>query len=117
MRHLNKIVSSFFQLLIALFCLFSVTNVMACRYIPDQRPMAERHREVSIVFEGVVVSATEEETVFKVKKVLRGSVKDYFHVEQSKSSCSIRFAVGQHWRYAGPNYMSPSELLEKQEVK
>ncbi len=50
--------------------------------------------------------------VFGVEHQIKGLSTDKFSVNQGRTSCDIKFVVGQKWLYAGQNVFNPSILLE-----
>lgn len=84
---------------------------LACKFIPDERPLARRLESEPVVFVGTVLSADKDRTVFAVKGSARGVKGDSYEAKGPGSSCDIRFGVGQIWLYAGGSVTSPSAML------
>ena len=78
----------------------------------DLRPSSQRLAETPLAFIGTVTSVSGLRVTFAVHHAINGAPGSSTTVEASPpSTCSIAFAVGQRWLYAGPATSHPSVLL------
>lgn len=109
---------------IALLFIYSSVG-LACKFVPDERPVDQRVAEAPIAFEGVVDSVDGEQVTFKVTKWMHGqeqalsmtdkmmgiATPSTYTTKMGKTTCDIRFSVGQNWLYAGTSVLSPSKII------
>ncbi|MDE1153714.1 MAG: hypothetical protein PW788_14360 [Micavibrio sp.] len=97
-----------FTLLAALLLL--AAPAQACRFIPQDPAVLAAAAKVAFI--GTIRTDEVGLIFFHVEKGIKG-VKDgdEFTVEMGKSSCDIRFEVGQRWLYQGQMQMSGSRML------
>lgn len=86
--------------------LFFLTGpAQACRFIPDQRPLADRMADYKTVFIGSVKDTASEtgtgnaDAVFAVQLAIKGALKtgDAVKVESHVGSCAHSYQPGQIW--------------------
>ena len=84
-----------------------------CSFVADERPLAERLKEVPVAFIGTVSRVTPDGTVeFQIEHLLRGKVAGHlFVVRTTPSTCNLMFAMGQRWLYGGDMVIHPSVRL------
>jgi hypothetical protein len=99
--------------LLALFTAFSATATLACAVPGDLRPYSHRLAEAPLAFVGTVAAVTGLRVTFNVHHAIHGSPGSSATIDAlPPSTCSISFAVGQRWLYAGPATSQPSVLLQ-----
>lgn len=84
----------------------------ACKFVPDQRPLAVQLEDVKLAFVGTVTSVEDGIVEFSIEKALVGQSGKKHRFKQDKSSCAIRFTAGERWLFAGEMQRSPSRLLQ-----
>ncbi|HOX69168.1 MAG TPA: hypothetical protein PKV56_15010 [Burkholderiaceae bacterium] len=100
------------DLLLSLLTPFWATCAIACAVPQDERPHSQRLADAPLAFIGTVTSMSGLRVTFAVHHAINGSPGPSTTVEVlSPSTCSIAFAVGQRWLYAGPATSQPSVLL------
>lgn len=100
------------DLLPSLLTPFWATFAIACAVPQDERPYSQRLADAPLAFIGTVTSMSGLRVTFAVHHAINGSPGPSTTVEAlSPSTCSIAFAVGQRWLYAGPATSQPSVLL------
>lgn len=88
------------------------TFTFACTGPQDMRPYTQRLADAPLAFIGTVTSVSGLRVTFAVHHTINGSPGAATTVEAlPPSTCSIAFAVGQRWLYAGPATSQPSVLL------
>lgn len=98
--------------LTALLTAFWAICTFACTVPQDLRPYSQRLAETPLAFIGTVTSVSGLRVTFAVHHAINGAPGSSTTVEASPpSTCSIAFAVGQRWLYAGPATSQPSVLL------
>ena len=98
--------------LLSLLTTFWATCTFACTVPQDLRPYSQRLADAPLAFIGTVTSVSGLRVTFAVHHAINGSLGTTTTVEAlSPSTCSIAFAVGQRWLYAGPATSQPSVLL------
>jgi hypothetical protein len=96
----------------ALLTAFWANCTFACTVPQDLRPSSQRLAETPLAFIGTVTSVSGLRVTFAVHHAINGAPGSSTTVEASPpSTCSIAFAVGQRWLYAGPATSHPSVLL------
>lgn len=96
----------------ALLTAFWANCTFACTVPQDLRPYSQRLAETPLAFIGTVTSVSGLRVTFAVHHAINGAPRSSTTVEASPpSTCSIAFAVGQRWLYAGPATSHPSVLL------
>lgn len=96
----------------ALLTAFWATCTFACTVPQDLRPYAQRPADAPLAFIGTVTSVSGLRVEFAVHHAINGAPGPSTAVEAlTPSTCSIAFAVGQRWLYAGPATSQPSVLL------
>ena len=99
-------------LMVALSFLTLVGGVEACSEVQDGRTLIQRLNDERTVFVGTVTGVSGRAVTFDVQQGIRGEVGRVVSIEAlPPSTCSIAFAVGQRWLYAGPSAGGPSVLL------
>lgn len=102
-----------FRLLLSLLTSVWATCSIACTVPQDQRPYSQRLAVTPLVFIGTVTSLSGLRITFAVHHAIRGTPGTSTTIEAlSPSTCSIAFALGQRWLYAGPATSQPSVLLK-----
>lgn len=102
-----------FKLLLCLLASFWATCTIACTVPQDQRPYSQRLAVTPLVFIGTVTTVSGLRVTFDVHHAIHGSPGSSTTIEAlPPSTCSIAFAVGQRWLYAGPATSQPSVLLK-----
>lgn len=100
------------DLLPALLTAFWATCPFACTVPLDLRPYSQRLADAPLAFIGTVTSVSGLRVEFAVHHAINGAPGQSTAVEAlTPSTCSIAFAVGQRWLYAGPATSQPSVLL------
>ena len=98
--------------LLSLLTPFWATFTFACTVAQDLRPYSQRLADAPLALIGTVTSVSGLRVTFAVHHAIKGSPGTTTTVEAlSPSTCSIAFAVGQRWLYAGPATSQPSVLL------
>jgi len=96
----------------ALLTAFWATGTFACTVPQDLRPYSQRLADAPLAFVGTVPSVSGLRVTFAVHHAINGAPGPSTAVEAlTPSTCSIAFAVGQRWLYAGPATSQPSVLL------
>lgn len=96
----------------ALLTAFWATGTFACTVPQDLRPYSQRLADAPLAFIGTVTSVSGLRVTFAVHHAINGAPGPSTAVEAlTPSTCSIAFAVGQRWLYAGPATSQPSVLL------
>jgi hypothetical protein len=102
-----------FKLLLCLLAPLWATCTIACTLPQDQRPYSQRLAVTPLVFIGTVTTVSGLRVTFDVHHAIHGSPGSSTTIEAlPPSTCSIAFAVGQRWLYAGPATSQPSVLLK-----
>jgi len=84
----------------------------ACTTPQDLRPYAERLADAPLAFVGTVTAVAGLRVTFTVHHAIKGSLAALTTIDAlPPSTCSISFAVGQRWLYAGPATSQPSVFL------
>lgn len=84
----------------------------ACSAPQDLRPYAQRLADAPLAFVGTVTAVAGLQVTFTVHHPINGSPGTSATIDAlPPSTCSISFAVGQRWLYAGPATSQPSVLL------
>ena len=98
--------------LLSLLTPFWATFTFACTVAQDLHPYSQRLADAPLALIGTVTSVSGLRVTFAVHHAINGSPGTTTTVEAlSPSTCSIAFAVGQRWLYAGPATSQPSVLL------
>ena len=96
----------------ALLTAFWATCTFACTVPQDLRPYSQRLADAPLAFIGTVTSVSGLRVTFAVHHAINGAPGPSTVVETlTPSTCSIAFAVGQRWLFAGPATSHPSVLL------
>lgn len=96
----------------ALLTAFWATCTFACTVPQDVRPYSQRLADAPLAFIGTVTSVSGMRVTFAVHHAINGTPGPSTAIEAlTPSTCSIAFAVGQRWLYAGPATSQPSVLL------
>jgi hypothetical protein len=85
--------------------------LLACRFVPDTRPLQDRLASVAQAFVGRVESVRDGVATFTVEVPLRGAPASEVRVPIGADSCDIRFRAGDRWLYAGARVPDPSRRL------
>lgn len=100
---------------VACLALVASQEAAACRFSLDKRPLSDRMREAPLLFVGVVSASTESSVTFDVEHPIHGNAVASqplkIALSMPKSSCSIRFVVGDRWLYGGDTVPAPSSHL------
>ncbi|NUZ08703.1 hypothetical protein [Piscinibacter koreensis] len=86
---------------------------LACTTPQDLRPYRQRLVDAPIAFVGTVTAITGLRVTFTVHHAINGSPGSSATIDAlPPSTCSVSFAVGQRWLFAGPATSQPSVLLQ-----
>lgn len=93
-------------------------NAVACKFRPDERPYAERIKEVQEAFVGVIEDNNGKYATLRIEHSVVGAHAKGDRVAVGggqETSCHIRFEPGTRWFYAGDTAGSLSRFLGRAE--